>query len=119
LYAPWRPDPRPLEGLLQGSYAHIGVTDVWRALRTVRTGDEREEAEHQFARWRMMTAEAIRRLLDTGSLTSTGEQFVRAMGDTVEPWLSEHVTPAIEDAARYRAEKHRAAWEARRAASAR
>ncbi len=119
LYAPWRPDPRPLEGLLQGSYAHIGVTDVWRALRTVRTGDERQEAERQFARWRLMTAEAIRRLLDTGSLTSLGEQFVRAMGDTVEPWLSEHVDPETEAAARHMAEKHRAAWEARVAAGAR
>ncbi|MCU1644067.1 MAG: chuR 2 [Nocardia sp.] len=119
LYAPWRPDPRPLEGLLQGSYAHIGVTDVWRALRTVRTGDEREEAERQFARWRIMTAEAIRRVLDSGSLTPLGERFVRAMGDTVEPWLTEYIPPDIEAAARCAAEKHRAVWEARVAAGQR
>ncbi|WP_256462005.1 FxsB family cyclophane-forming radical SAM/SPASM peptide maturase [Nocardia alni] len=119
LYAPWRPDPRPLEGLLQGSYAHIGVTDVWRTLRMVRTGAEREAAERQFARWRMMTAEAIRRLNDTGSLTPLGEQFVRGMGDTVEPWLAEHVDPGTEAAARHAAEKHRAAWEARVAANSR
>ena len=30
-YAPWREDPRPVEALLQGTYAHLGVTDYWRA----------------------------------------------------------------------------------------
>ena len=33
LYAPWRDDPRPLGGLLQGVYAFTGVTDFWRAVR--------------------------------------------------------------------------------------
>jgi uncharacterized protein len=28
---PWRPDPRPPEGVLQGVYAHLAVTQVWRA----------------------------------------------------------------------------------------
>nr|BFE78762.1 hypothetical protein GCM10020093_013630 [Planobispora longispora] len=29
-YAPWRPDPRPAYGLLQGVYAFLGVADFWR-----------------------------------------------------------------------------------------
>src|SRR5262249_52474723 len=36
--APWRDDPRPLEGLLQGTYAHIAVTDFWRARRNAAAG---------------------------------------------------------------------------------
>src|SRR5690606_2824855 len=28
-YAPWRPDPRPLSGLLQGVYAHLGLCGFW------------------------------------------------------------------------------------------
>jgi len=32
LWAPWRTDPRPLGGLLQGVYAFLGVADTWRAL---------------------------------------------------------------------------------------
>lgn len=32
-YAPWRDDPRPLGGLLQGIYAFLGVTRFWRAHR--------------------------------------------------------------------------------------
>ncbi len=29
-YAPWRPDPRPAHGLLQGAYAYLGVTEFWQ-----------------------------------------------------------------------------------------
>ena len=29
-YAPWREDPRPIGGLLQGAYAHLGVSGFWR-----------------------------------------------------------------------------------------
>ena len=32
-YAPWRDDPRPLRGLLQGTYAYLGVTGFWRRQR--------------------------------------------------------------------------------------
>lgn len=28
-YAPWRDHPRPAVGLLQGAYAHVGVTEFW------------------------------------------------------------------------------------------
>jgi HEXXH motif-containing protein len=31
-YAPWRNDPRPFGGLLQGVYAFIGVADTCRCL---------------------------------------------------------------------------------------
>lgn len=31
LRVPWRPDPRPVEGVLHGTYAHLAVADVWRA----------------------------------------------------------------------------------------
>ena len=27
IYLPWRDDPRPAAGLLQGAYAHVGVTE--------------------------------------------------------------------------------------------
>jgi uncharacterized protein len=40
-YAPWRDDPRPVEALLQGTYAHVGVTDYWRARRHRAEGPSR------------------------------------------------------------------------------
>ena len=35
VYAPWRPDPRPADVLLQGAYAHLGILRFWRAQRHV------------------------------------------------------------------------------------
>ncbi|MFF3373393.1 FxsB family cyclophane-forming radical SAM/SPASM peptide maturase [Streptomyces sp. NPDC002680] len=87
-YAPWRPDPRPLEGLLQGTYAHVAVVDYWRALHRS-TGDA--TAEVQFARWREQTAEAVRTLAGSGALTKLGERFVTAMGETLSTRLTDPV----------------------------
>ncbi|MDN3359123.1 FxsB family cyclophane-forming radical SAM/SPASM peptide maturase [Actinomadura sp. DC4] len=86
-HAPWREDPRPLEGLLQGAYAHVAVVDYWRARRLLPTGAEAAGA--RFARWRADTAGAIRTLQDSGALTELGERFVAGMSATVTPWLDE------------------------------
>jgi uncharacterized protein len=111
-YAPWRPDPRPLEGLYQGTYAHLAVTEYWRVRRHLVTGPRQEAAEAHFARWRTHTAEAVKVLLESGSLTPLGERFARAMGETVAPWLEELVGRSAVIAAQRAADNHRAAWEA-------
>lgn len=84
-HAPWRPDPRPLEGLLQGTYAHVAVAEYWRAL--ARRGVP--EAAAPFARWTRETAEAADRLAGSGSLTPLGKRFADGMARTVAPWLRE------------------------------
>jgi uncharacterized protein len=112
-YAPWRPDPRPLEGLLQGTYAHIGVTDYWRVRRH---GAADGDAEVQFARWRTHTAEATDVLLKSGSLTPLGTRFVEAMRQTVTPWFDEPVTAAALESAQAVSTAHREAYEALMAA---
>ncbi|WP_157518384.1 FxsB family cyclophane-forming radical SAM/SPASM peptide maturase [Herbidospora mongoliensis] len=89
-YAPWRPDPRPLEGLFQGTYAHIAVVDFWRRRRKV-TGALPDHAH--FARWRDQTASALETLLTSGALTDLGLRFVRRMKETVTEWSSEEVPP--------------------------
>lgn len=108
-YAPWRDDPRPLEGLLQGTYAHIAVADFWRARRLLDPGDQAAAA---FARWRCQTAEAIDTLAASGSLTPLGERFAEGMRATVLPWLDEPVPDAARGAAERSARRHRAAWSA-------
>jgi uncharacterized protein len=113
-YAPWRPDPRPLEGLYQGAYAHLAVTEYWRVRRHVVSGPWQEAAEAHFARWRTHTADAVKVLLESGSLTPLGERFARAMGETVAPWLEEPVRRSAVIAAQRAADSHRAAWESRR-----
>jgi uncharacterized protein len=81
--APWRDDPRPLEGLLQGTYAHLAVTDFWRARQEVTAGQEAEAAGQRSAYWRGHTRDAIRTLTSSGSLTPLGERFVSEMGQSV------------------------------------
>jgi uncharacterized protein len=118
-YAPWREDPRPLEQLLQGTYAHIAVTDFWRTRRHQLSGADALAAGEQFARWRQMTAEAIDTLADSGTLTPDGERFVEGMRGTVWPWLDEPVEQAAVNAARGWAAARRAAFARRQEAAAR
>ena len=94
--APWRPDPRPLEGLLQGTYAHIAVTDFWRTRRKIVSGPAGAAAEASFTHWRTQTADAIETLAQCGSLTPLGERWVSRMRDSMAPMLLE---PAMSPAA--------------------
>ncbi|WP_434028085.1 FxsB family cyclophane-forming radical SAM/SPASM peptide maturase [Streptomyces graminofaciens] len=109
-YAPWRPDPRPLEGLLQGTYAHLAVIDYWHARRRTSTGEEARAAEIQFTRWRDQTAEAVETLAASGALTPAGERFVAGMRATVRGLLAIEVSPEALRAARRAADEHRSAW---------
>lgn len=110
-YAPWRNDPRPLEGLLQGTYAHIAVTDYWRVRRTVLAdGRESVAAAVAFAQWRQQTMAAIDTLSRSGSLTEVGRRFVARMRATIAGWLGEPVPAAALDIATGSALRHRNAW---------
>jgi uncharacterized protein len=99
-HAPWRDDLRPVEALLQGTYAHLGVTDYWRGRRHRADGPAALAAAGQFARWRLLTVEAIETLAGSGALTDLGERFVTRMRETVGPWLEEPVPDAAVNAAR-------------------
>jgi uncharacterized protein len=95
--APWRDDLRPLEGLLQGTYAHVAVTDFWRVHRNAAAGPAAELAESRFAHWRVRTADAIESLAASGSLTPLGERFIDGMRSTIAPMLDEPVLLAGTD----------------------
>jgi uncharacterized protein len=82
-HAPWREDPRPLEGLLQGTYAHLAVTDFWRVRAQVETGLAADEAGARYRRWHAHTRDAIETLAESGSLTPLGTQFVDHMRRSV------------------------------------
>ena len=78
-YAPWRTDPRPVSGLLQGAYAYLGVTEFWRRQRQLATGAARLRADGEFALWRAGTARVIDALLSGDRLTPAGAVFVQGM----------------------------------------
>lgn len=106
-YAPWRPDPRPLSGLLHGAYAYLGVSGFWRRQRAHET-DLRPHIE--FARWRESALAATGTLLDSGRLSAAGKRFVSEMRRTLSAWRDEPVPPAALAAARQEADAHREAW---------
>jgi uncharacterized protein len=109
-YVPWQFGPGSLEELLQGSYAHIAVTDYWRVRRTAaRSETEARAAEVRFAQWRGATAESVGTLAESGSLTSHGQMFADEMQRTLAPWLSEPVSADAERPAATARHAHRAA----------
>jgi len=66
-YAPWRDDPRPLSGLLDGAYAFLAVAGLWRRQAGDPSGGpDATTAYTEFARWR----DAVRLVL--GTLTASG-----------------------------------------------
>lgn len=97
-YAPWRDDPRPVTGLLQGSYAFAGVTDFWRAHRRYARPDEAAIANFEFALWRRQTLKALWVLAVCGRLTDHGQRFVDTLRGTLERCRDDPV-PALELAA--------------------
>ncbi|BCJ39480.1 hypothetical protein GCM10010168_62720 [Actinoplanes ianthinogenes] len=72
---PWRDDPRPIEGVLQGVYAFLAVADVWR----------RRGGPH-YARIRGWLDPALDALLGGTFLTPAGTRFAAAMRTTVDGW---------------------------------
>jgi hypothetical protein len=92
--APWRSDPRPVSALLQGTFAHVGVTNFWRVHRH-HQGPGQRRAEFEFAFWRAMTREAIQTLAASGDLTSAGTRFVDRMATAVSAWEDEQIESKV------------------------
>src|SRR5690349_23273638 len=82
VYAPWRQDPRPAGGLLQGIYAHLGIVRFWQSQRQAGTDPDNILRAHvQFARWRVAIEGAVDSLLRTGCLTPDGVRFTGLLRD--------------------------------------
>jgi HEXXH motif-containing protein len=111
-YAPWRDDPRPASGLLQGAYAYLGVCEFWRGQRQAAHGDAELRAHVRFARWREAAALVTHTLLSRELLTPDGTRFCLGMARTLEAWVDEPVPAEALIRARDAAGRHRAAWEA-------
>ncbi|KAB7851135.1 hypothetical protein FRZ00_03110 [Streptomyces mobaraensis] len=77
----WRPDPRPLAGVFQGTYAHLALAEFWdRAGRGTALPDAmREEARTRCDSYRRQVAEAVPILLESSELTPAGREFATGM----------------------------------------
>ncbi|MEU9147608.1 HEXXH motif domain-containing protein [Streptomyces sp. NPDC048349] len=105
-WAPWRADPRPLEGLLHGAYAHLALAGYWQ--RAALYGARGAWAQH--ARIRAQVAAVLPVLRANDRLTSAGREFTDAMAaaeramDDLPPPGDQHAT------ARRAVDRERRAW---------
>ncbi|MEU6451540.1 HEXXH motif domain-containing protein [Streptomyces sp. NPDC046979] len=109
-HAPWRDDPRPLEGLLQGIYAFFGVTRFWRAHRHAADPAHEPLAHFEFALWR----DAVWSTLDDARgherLTALGNRLLESLARICAGWLTERLPAEELRLAREAAASHRARW---------
>jgi HEXXH motif-containing protein len=110
-YAPWRADPRPVAGLLQGAYAYLGVTEFWLAQRRQAKGVDRVRADSEFALWRAGTTRVINTLLSSGRLTPVGLDFVQGMSKAIGAWKDEPVSARARAIALEKSRHHLTRWE--------
>ncbi|MEV5243353.1 HEXXH motif-containing putative peptide modification protein [Streptomyces cinnamoneus] len=77
----WRPDPRPFAGVLQGTYAHLALADLWAraALRRPLPAAARRGARARRDSYLQQVAEALPILLESAELTAAGREFVTGM----------------------------------------
>lgn len=118
VYAPWRQDPRPAGGLLQGIYAHLGIVRFWQAQQHAETDpDGLLRAQVLFARWRPAIGETVQTLLETGSLTPAGVRFAERLRAQGQQLMG---APVPAEAAQIAAEvalDHRLSWQLRHVAT--
>jgi len=107
-FAPWRADPRPLAGLLQGVYAFAGVADTWRGLRAVE--GLAELAGARFAEARLQVDRGLSAIERSGALTPSGEVFAAGLRRTTDDLLAEPVPPEVARAADESLVRIRQAW---------
>ena len=117
VYAPWRQDPRPARGLLQGVYAHLGIVRFWQAQQHAETDpDGLLRAQVLFARWRPAIEQAVATLGQAGSLTPAGVRFADRLQTQGQRLASVPVPPEAERIAAEAALDHRLTWELRHVA---
>jgi HEXXH motif-containing protein len=113
IYVPWRDDPRPLSGAVQGLYAFAGVTKYWRSL--VGAGDTAvaRRAAFEFAHWRRQTWHVLTALRTDAALTDDGRRFLDGLAGRLGPWQAEPVPADVAELAAAIGADHRAGWRIR------
>ncbi len=111
-FAPWRTDPRPLAGLIQGVYAFVGVADTWRALRAA-PGPAAAQAQARFAAARLQVDRGLTAVEQSGALTPTGDALAAQLRRTTDAMLAEPVPAATVRAAEQELAQTSRQWQTR------
>jgi HEXXH motif-containing protein len=92
-FAPWRSDPRPINGLLHGAYAFLGVAAFWFARQHTLTGQRATAVGFEFAWCREAVGRALSGVRESGHLTALGERFTAGMAARLAQWRATAVPP--------------------------
>lgn len=118
VYAPWRQDPRPAGGLLQGIYAHLGIVRFWQSQRLAAADpDDTLRAQVHFVRWGQALDLAIQTLRGTGCLTPEGLRFVTVLHTRAREAMSGTVPGDARQIAGEVALDHNLTWQLRHLAA--
>jgi HEXXH motif-containing protein len=112
LHAPWRDDPRPAGGLLQGIYAFFGIAAFWRQQRHAADLPGRL-ADFEYAYSCAQTREALGAVLRQGALTEAGRRFIDRLAAEMDTWRADHLDPEVSALTGLVADAHRAGWRIR------
>lgn len=116
-YAPWRSDPRPLRGLIQGAYAYLGVTAFWEGHRYRGGGSNNtagnDLAHFEFALWRDQLARVVDTLQRSGRLTGPGQRFLGGVEQRLSQLLRMPVPATPQTFARMACRDHALSWRLR------
>jgi HEXXH motif-containing protein len=111
-YAPWRDDPRPLGGILQGIYAFTGIVRFWDVQRRVETEPAAVlHASVLYERWRLAVELAVGFLRGKGALTENGARFVAVLSERSQRRESGPVPARAAEIAREVALDHWLTWQ--------
>ncbi|MEU5339803.1 HEXXH motif-containing putative peptide modification protein [Streptomyces sp. NPDC020766] len=111
-YAPWRDDPRPLEGLIQGIYAFFGVARFWRGHRRESATTTSRLADFEFALCRTQVWATLKNVRRHHRLTPVGRRLLHLLGEHCEGWMAEEVSQTGMRLAQEAVTDHRAKWRA-------
>jgi HEXXH motif-containing protein len=113
IYVPWRDDPRPLGGAIQGVYAFLGVTAFWRRFAGSGACPTPRRAWFEFAYWRGQTWRTLEAIRGDACLTAAGRRFLHGVTETLGAWRHEPVDEGIAALAGAAMADHRAGWRMR------
>lgn len=110
-FAPWRVDPRPTAGLIQGIYAFLGMADTWNGFRA--DPGLRGIATDQFAMVREQVDAGLSALEGSAELTAEGRTFAEGMRRALDPLMRERLPAAAVKSAHTSLARTREEWRAR------
>ncbi|MFI6130376.1 FxSxx-COOH system tetratricopeptide repeat protein [Micromonospora sp. NPDC051141] len=112
-YAPWRDDPRPLGGLLNGTYAFTAVARFWhnRHQQPSLPHRDRTRAAFECGLWQHQVARALSQIRTDPHLTTYGHDVVTALTGVLDAMRHE-ASDEIADTVSMATADHWAGWRA-------